>query len=113
MKFKITVTLVDNNGSSPSTGFVNLYRNAAGLPVTGKKVYATEAQANEKARPAQGWTKLRVLSISDYQAQMPHIEAAARKAGVEFADVWLNGKPVVAKKGKKTAAKKPAKRLRR
>lgn len=132
MRFHIVTTLVDNAGNSPTTGFVNLYRRQDGSLITGKKVYASEADAQRKARPAQGWSRVKTVSVADYQAQIPLIEAAARQAAVKAADLWLSGgtlAPVVpesaivpqensdpeaakpVKKAKKKVTKKPAKKV--
>lgn len=91
MKFHITTTLVDHNGQSPSTGFVNLYRKADGSFITGKKVYSSEAEASRRSRPAAGWTVVKRVSVADYQAMMPKIEAVARQAAIISADAWLGG----------------------
>ena len=53
----------------PTAGFVNVFANAQGKLITGKKTYATEALAKTKMRKPQAWEYLNTIRLEEYIPQ--------------------------------------------
>lgn len=88
MKININISLTDASGRPfPTTGFLNVYRKADGSLISGKKAYPTESEANDKSRPAAGWTKVGVVKVEEYLAGLNDV---TRKAAITACDARLS-----------------------
>lgn len=68
---KVLVNSVNITLDGPESGYLNVYslhdQNGRVRYVTGAKAYASEGEAQRKARPAPGWTRHGVVAVQHYR----------------------------------------------
>ena len=84
----------------PSAGWLNVFHNASGAVITGKKSYASQAEAKSKNRTPSGWNLLGQVKLEEYIPEMfqTSIKEVLKKRVIELLDDrlldLLNLKPV-------------------
>lgn len=68
---KVLVNSINITLDGPESGYLNVYsltdQNGRVRYVTGAKAYASESEAQRKARPAPGWTRHGVVAVQHYR----------------------------------------------
>ena len=94
MRVNVTTSLnlLAQDGSPfPTAGYVNVFSNAQGKLVTGKKTYATEALAKEKMRRPDAWEYLNTIRLDGYisEAYQKELSDGLKKIVIQLLDERL------------------------
>ena len=75
----------------PTGGFVNVFANAQGKLVTGKKTYATEALAKEKMKRPESWEYLNTIRLESYipETYQQELNEGLKKIVIQLLDERL------------------------
>lgn len=138
MRINLTLSITNAANEEVRSGFLNVFRNAAGHLVTGKKAHATARIAERNRRIPEGMSFVGVVDVAQYLSndvkasvlehskraavyaldsrlsellRQPHNQVAVRESGSADGRRVEDEAPVVKRKYTKRVAKKPVKKV--